>query len=86
MKIRFKIKDRFRTQKYLRQELARLIRQNDYLKDARERQMEKEAGYRELIKIYEALIVYLGEGILEKGLKNDKNYEERMGKIISLLK
>lgn len=73
----------FRTKKTMRRELLRALRENDYLKNDRKRHRETVEGYRQLIKIYEALVLYLGEK-LEPGIKTG-DFRERSKKIISIL-
>ena len=77
----------FLTRKLLRKELAKQIRQNEYLRASRLKYRQREEGYRELINIYSAVIVLLGEELIKSGkLGEGQNYDERMGNVIALLK
>lgn len=75
-----------RTRKYIRQEMGKLLRQNEYLKSEKLRYKEREQGYLELIKIYEAVIIYLGENLKETYGFKGTNFDKRVSEILALLK
>ena len=80
-----KIKRFFLKQKLLKEEMGKLVRRNEYLELSVERFKEKEKGLSELMKIYEAIILYLGERLIEKEGSFSENYEERMGELLEKL-
>ena len=81
-----RIKKFFIKRKLLKNELSRLIKRCEYLELKLERQEEKSAGLSELLKIYEAVILYLGEKLKEKDNPSAEDFRERMGEILELIK
>ena len=75
-----------RTRKYIRQEMGKLLRQNEYLKAERIKCKEREQGFLELIKIYEAVIIYLGENLKETYGFKGANFDKRVSEILAFLK
>lgn len=81
-----RIKKFFIKRKLLKNELKKLIKRCEYLELKLERQKEKEEGIFELLKIYEAVILYLGEKLKEKDNLSAEDFRERMGEILKLIK
>ncbi len=81
-----KIKKFFIRRRTLKEELSRLIRRCDYLELKLKRQEEKEEGISELLKIYEAVILYLGEKLKETDNLSAEDYHKRMGEILKLIR
>lgn len=80
-----RIKEFFMTKKLLKKELGKLIRRCEYLELKTERQKEKEEGIFELLKIYEAVILYLGEKLKMADNLSAEDFRERMGEILKLI-
>ena len=73
----------FKSKKTMRRELLKALRENDYLKSDRKRHRETVEGYKELLRIYEAIVLYLGEKI-EAG-KEKGDFSARTKKFINIL-
>ena len=81
-----RIKKFFIKRKLLKNELARLIKRCEYLELKLERQREKESATLELLKVYEAVILYLGEKLLKTENLSMEDYRERVGEILKLIR
>ncbi len=81
-----RVKKFFIKRRLLKDELKKLIKRCEYLELKLERQKEKEEGIYELLKIYEAVILYLGEKLKEKDNLSAEDYHKRMGEILKLIK
>lgn len=81
-----RIKKFFIKRKLLKNELARLIKRCEYLELKLERQREKESATLELLKVYEAVILYLGEKLLKTENLSLEDYRERVGEILKLIR
>ena len=80
-----RIKNFFLKQKLIKEEMAKLIRRNEYLELKVERLKAEEKGYFELIKIYDAVILYLGERLLKSEGTFPDDYQERVGELLKQL-
>ncbi len=74
------------TKKLLRKELAALLLKNEHLKSRLIKYREREEGFKELIKLYGAVIAYLGASVEVKKSVDGKGFEEKMGEMLSLLR
>ncbi len=81
-----KLKKFFIKRKILKDELRGLIKRCEYLELKLDRQQEKEAGIFELLKVYDAVILYLGEKLKESDNLSAEDYQKRMGEILELIK
>lgn len=81
-----KIKKFFLKRKLLKNELARLIKRCEYLELKLERERKKEEATLELLKVYEAIVLYLGEKLKETENLSKEDYRERVGEILKLIR
>lgn len=81
-----RIKKFFIKRKLLKAELSRLIKRCEYLELKLERQRDKEDATLELLKVYEAVVLYLGEKVKTYENLSTEDYRERMGEILKLIR
>ena len=74
------------TKKLLRKELAALLLKNEHLKSRLIKYREREEGFKELIKLYGAVIAYLGASVEVKKSIDGQGFEEKMSEMLSLLR
>ena len=75
----------FKTKEYLKSQLAATMRQKEHLVLRLEELKAINRGLCELIKVYEAICLVMGEDFIEKRPKNAEEKHKRLSEILKLL-
>lgn len=76
---------RLSTKKFLKQSLAAALNRQEYLVSKTEELKAQNRGLRELIKVYEAICLVMGEDFVDKLPKNVEEKNKRLSEILKLL-
>lgn len=76
---------RFNTKKFLKSRLAAAVNRQEYLVLKTEELKAQNRGLQELIKVYEAICLVMGEDFIDKLPKNVEEKNKRLSEILKLL-